>query len=333
MNLEPCSIMPEAGLGHRLLDYRQRTAEFFFKPVHAKPLAALRIGLACILLVQAYMMRRDCLEFFAENGFVQRPLAAYLGVAHTPSIAWIVKAFAHWNIGESACIYSVSGAYVVALVLMLFGLWTRLSTLSAWFLHWLLMYSSYATNYGVDLFAHVFLFYLMFLPAGAAWSLDVKWRGVNPAATPMARLGLRIIQLHLCIMYLASGLEKATGIQWWNGELLWRALQLPVYRQFDMSWLAHYPLLPMIGGWTTLMVETLYCIFIWPRRTRRLWIFAICCLHGGIIVFLGLSLFGATMCILTLSAFGVSTEPRCQAEASHWQALILNRRRPAASFS
>lgn len=147
------------------------------------------------------------------------------------------------------------------------------------------------------------------MPAGAAFSVDWWIRGRPNAVSSAARLGLRVLQLHLCISYFCSGMEKAQGIQWWNGELLWRALSLPVYYQFDMSWLAQWPVLSMIGGWTTLVFELGYSVFIWPRATRRFWIAGMVGLHLGIAIFLGLGLFGLIMCVLTVSVFGFSAEP------------------------
>ena len=130
----------------------------------------------------------------------------------------------------------------------------------------------------------------------------------NCTPTPGKRLAIRVMQLHLCITYLCSGLMKSAGEQWWNGELLWRSLNLPVYRQFDMTWLANWPALLVVGGWLTLFLEIGYCIFIWHRNTRWIWIIAMLGLHLGIAIFLGLQFFGFTMCILTFSVFGISSE-------------------------
>lgn len=91
----------------------------------------------------------------------------------------------------------------------------------------------YTMTYGVDQYASVFLFYLMWIPAGAACSLDAAIGRTSQAPTAMARLGSRVLQLHLCLSYLASGIAKSAGVQWWNGELLWRALSLPVYQQLS----------------------------------------------------------------------------------------------------
>lgn len=283
---------------------------FFLSPASPRPLGILRIGLSLVLLAQAFLIRGSIFDFFSHDGLVQGELADYLSTPGTPKISWLVHAVAGLGISESFCIQATCLVYVLSLGLLAVGLFTRTASILTWTLHWTLMNTGYTTAYGVDLYAHVFLFYLMWIPAGAAFSLDVLWgRRSSEASTP-ARLGLRVIQLHLCITYLCSGIEKASGIQWWNGELLWRALMLPVYRQWDMSWLAQWPLLSKLGGWSTLLFELGYCVFIWPKATRKLWVAAIVSLHLGIAIFLGLGLFGLIMCVLTFSVFGIAAEPR-----------------------
>jgi hypothetical protein len=125
----------------------------------------------------------------------------------------------------------------------------------------------------------------------------------------MARLGLRVVQIHLCIAYLASGIEKATGSQWRDGEAIWRSLMIVHYPRFDFSWLARYPWFAVVLGWGVLVVEIGYAALIWSRCTRRLWVAAVVALHLGIAVFMGLDVFGALMIVLTVAAFGVSSEP------------------------
>jgi hypothetical protein len=283
--------------------------DFFFREASARPLGALRIGLAGVLIAQAWMVRTEILEFFARDGIVQDEPARYFSVPGAPHLAWLTERLAPFGVSEAFSVHAVCGVYLVSLLLLAVGAHTRLAAVLAWFLHFTLMNTGHASIYGIDRYAHIFLFYLMCLPAGNAFSLDAALHPARCAPTIMARLGLRVAQLHLCVSYLASGIEKSTGAQWWNGELLWRVLSLPEYQQFDMSWLAEWPWLSRIGGWATLAIELGYCIFIWPRRTRKLWIAATVALHLGIAIFLGLPLFGIIMCVLTVALFGFSAEP------------------------
>lgn len=283
---------------------------FFFAPASARPLAALRVGVAAVLFVQAWTLREGFVRMLAQDGVVRGELVRRLAPPHVPHIDWIVGGLSHLGVGETAAIQLVCGVYLGSLLLLAAGCFTRLAAVLAWALHWHLMNSTFPMGYGVDHYAHVFLFYLMWAPSGRAWSIDVLYKRVSPAPTEGARLALRLMQLHLCLSYLASGAAKSVGIQWWNGELLWRAMSLPVYHRFDVAWLARWPVVSQLGGLFTLAFELGYFAFIWPRRTRRVWIGAAVALHVGIAVCLGLQLFGAIMCVLTLALFGVSPEPR-----------------------
>ncbi|MDI3292148.1 HTTM domain-containing protein [Polyangium sp. 15x6] len=294
---------PRAGV-RRALDV------FLFAPATARPLAALRIGLASVLLVQAAVVQAEFLDWFSRDGLFQADLARAFGPFFGPRTGDLLAWLSPLGIGEATGLRAIGAAYVVALVMLGLGLFTRAAAALAWFLHWTLMNSAAPLMYGVDSYAHIFLFYAIWVPVGRAASLDALISGASRAPTAGARIGLRIMQIHLCISYFASGVEKATYIDWWNGELIFRALSLPDYRRFDMSWLAHYPAISQLACWATLAIEIGYCVFIWPRRTRRLWLPAILSLHLGIAVFLGLHFFGAIMCVLNFALFGISPEPR-----------------------
>jgi len=222
---------------------------FFFRPASPRPLAALRIGLGSVMLLQAWVTHSAVWDLFSSQGIVQGEVATTLNRPELPQLMQLQAWLARIGISEQSCILLVGFCYVVALVFLTVGWRTRLAALAAWFLHWILMNSADYTLYGVDTYAHVFLFYLMWVPAGAAWSVESWRKGVVPLPTPGNRFALRVLQLHLAVTYLISGYEKAQGPQWWNGELLWRAVSLPIYQQYNMSWLAWWPTLSMLSGW------------------------------------------------------------------------------------
>ncbi|WP_437517936.1 hypothetical protein [Sorangium sp. So ce1099] len=282
---------------------------FAFAPASAAPLAVLRIGLASVLLAQAGMVAPALLDLYGRSGILQAPLLDALGRPGAVRISWLIDRLAPLGIGEVPIIVAVGAFYVLALVALLAGWHTRMAAAGAWFSHLTLMMTADSTNYGVDQFANIFLFYLMWMPAGAALSLDRRLGRTRGGPASMARLALRVVQIHLCIVYLVGGLGKALGEQWWNGDAIWRTLNIPEYRQYDFTWLAYYPWLAVGAGWMVLLIEVGYPLMIWPRRTRRLWVAATVALHAGIAVFMGLGVFGAIMAVLTISAFAVRADP------------------------
>lgn len=282
---------------------------FAFTPARAEPLAALRIGVACILLAQAASIAPVYFELYRRAGVIDERLREAFAAPGLPALGWLVALLGRSRAVETPILVSVGALYLLSLVALCLGLFTRWAALAAWFLHLSLAVAAGGTDYGADQFAHLSLFYLAVVPSGEALSLD-RWFGrVRGAPSWRARLGLRVIQLHLAAAYLAAGVAKAMGGQWWNGEAIWRASMLPEYGRIDFSWLAAAPLLPTALGWAVLIVEIGYPVLIWPRITRRAWVAAVIAMHAGIAVFLGLHIFGAMMAWLTFTAFAVSAEP------------------------
>lgn len=279
---------------------------FFFSPASPRPLALFRMGLSMVLLWQAFLMRNNYLNFLAYTGFVQGDVSAMIQDPAIPRLNALIQIFSRFSITESSIITGFCVFYVVALLFLFCGLFTRISAVFAWLLHWTIINTGFSGAYGVDMYAHIFLFYCMLFPVGHAYSLDCKWRKVSGKPSFMARLGLRTLQLHMCISYLASGLEKASSGQWWNGQVIWRALTTPGYNLMDFYWLAQFPILFVISGWLVIAIETLYCIMMWNKNTRSLWVFSTCALHCGIALFLRLPVFGIFMCVPTITLFAIT---------------------------
>ncbi|WP_437720376.1 HTTM domain-containing protein [Sorangium sp. So ce861] len=281
---------------------------FALAPASAIPLAVLRIGLASVLLLQAAMVGPALLELYGRSGILQGPLNDILARTDLVRIGSLIDRLAPLGIGEASVVTGTGALYTLALVALLLGWRARAAAALAWLAHLTLMMTADSTNYGADNYANIFLFYLIWMPSGAALSLDRRLARVPADPPATTRLSLRVVQLHLCISYLASGLWKASGEQWWNGEAIWRSVMLPAYRQTDFSWLADHTWIPMIAGWLVVLIEVGYAFLIWPRRSRPIWVAATLALHIGIAVFMGLVVFGALMAVLTFAAFGVRAD-------------------------
>ncbi|MDC0670791.1 HTTM domain-containing protein [Nannocystis radixulma] len=277
---------------------------FFFAPARAAPLVALRIGLAAVLLAQAVQVAPLFHALYHHRGLLRGPLKDTFDSSHLPSLGELLA-----SPYESQILAVLAFVYVAALIGMLLGWRTRASAGVAWLLHFVFMRLAPATNYGADDFANIFLFYATVAPGGAFLSLDHRAGRTRDVPRATTRLAIRVMQIHLCVAYLFSGVEKASGEQWRDGEAIWRSLVSQGYELFDFTWLAHVPWLAAVAGWLVLVVEIGYAVFIWPACTRRLWVAAVAAMHAGIGVFMGLHVFAAVMIVLTVAMFGVSAEP------------------------
>jgi hypothetical protein len=282
---------------------------FVATPASPAPLAVFRIGVASVLLFLALSVAQNLLDLYGSRGIVQWEVMD--GTIHEflPRLSWVTDTLGRLGIPDGVAVKGVFLVYVASLSALLVGYRTRWAAIVAYLTHLTMKSSAGATIYGVDMFSQIALFYTVWMPVGATLSLDRAAGRETGEPTALSRLGIRVIQIHLCIMYLSCGVEKAMGDDWWNGEAIWCALMRSDLCGFDMSWLASVPLLPKLAGLGTLVIEGFYPIFVWPRRTRTAWALATISLHLGIAIFMGLVSFSAMMSVFTASMFLVSATP------------------------
>jgi len=282
-----------------------RLNTFFTVPVSPVPLGIFRLLVASFVLVQAMIWYPDWVAFLGNDGWIQWEISKALTqpwFIHMQDIYQLL----HWlfNFTELQSVWALYIVYIASAAGLLLGWHTRAFAVATWLCHYIIMSTIPTFIYGVDIFLHIALFYLMVMPVNKAFSMDLLQRRASSLPTWQTTLALRVLQIHLCLIYFSSGYEKALVAQWWSGDVLWRALVQPDFRQYSLTWLAAYPIICKVLSWFTIVVETLYGVAVWVPRVRVLWITAIIMLHLGIGIFLGLWLFAVMMIILSLSAFG-----------------------------
>lgn len=288
---------------------RRALCAFVAAPASPRPLAVFRISLSVVLLALALCCAGNLYDIFGPGGFVQWSIAESSTWSSVPGLSWFTTLLAPFGLDAAATTRAVFFAYILGLALLLLGWRTRLAAFVAWLTQQALQVSGYFSVYGVDHWANAALFYCLLFPISDAFSLDRLAGRTRGGPSPAARLAIRVLQLHLCIAYFCSGVDKAAGPTWWNGEAIWQSLHRPDLAQFNCSWLAQVPWLPMLLGWATITLEIGYPIYVWSRRTRRAWVLGTVCLHLGIAVFLGLWSFSAIMIVFNVAAFLVDPTP------------------------
>ena len=260
------------------------------------------MGLPLLLLVHLVWISNDVLSLHGSQGIIPWELTDLLRDPWVPGLPTLAKALRPLGMTEHTAMILLLSGYAGSLLSLALGSHTRLSAFLAWGLHLSLVTSGFASIYGVDQLANTFLFYLLLFPSGRAWTFASR-PAVSRGEDPIPVGCLRVMQFHLCVIYLAAGLEKAMGIQWWNGEAIWQTVSQPIFSTLDLSWLAKYSWVPMLAGWGTLVVEIGYVFFIWPRRTRKVWCIATIGLHMAVGLFMGLVFFSSVMILLTACLF------------------------------
>jgi hypothetical protein len=221
-----------------------------------------------------------------------------------PRLSWLVDLGSHLGLSEGTVLSMILFSFVASGCCLIVGLFCRAAAMVAWFLHLSCVTSGGFMSYGVDNFMTIGLFYLMFAPLPDRCSLDSRlWRAQTK---DFHRLGFfqRVLQLHLCFIYFFGGLDKCLGLGWWNGTNIWRALTRPPFNVIPPHILARWSyFLPAIGILVCL-IETGYPFFIWPKKTRVIWLVSVLGMHLGIALTMGMYLFGLIMVVLNAAAFG-----------------------------
>ncbi len=117
----------------------------------------------------------------------------------------------------------------------------------------------------------------------------------------MITVATRLMQIHLCIIYLFGGIAKLRGEMWWDGSAMWFSAVAYEYQSLDLTWIGRYPFLGSLLTHITIFWETFYGFLVWPRWSRP-WMLALAVLvHGGIALFLGMITFGFMMIVANLA--------------------------------
>jgi hypothetical protein len=295
--------------------FRQRLTEFFFPLRSTSWIAILRIGLALQLLIYAISLRRDWNYLFAggNEGLINRNLTEdmlNLETLFVPRFGWLITAGHHLGLSEESILTLCWLGLFVAGLSLLVGFLTRPAAISGWILHLAARGSGGFISYGVDQFMTIGLFYLSIAPLPDRYSLDYLLRRKTQSdLTSRSGFQLRILQVHLCLIYFFGGLAKSLGAGWWNGTSIWRALTRPPFNIVDTDLLLHWSVFLPAAGIAICVLEIGYPVFIWLKWTRAVWLCAIVIMHTGIALLMGLHSFAFIMIALNTAAFGADLVP------------------------
>ena len=250
---------------------------FWFKPSDPFALSVMRIlsGLIALYVIGSYSV--DLMVFFGPQGILPVEVVDQLSDAGAVRFSLLNYLSTPFEL------YTVHTISLIILVLFTLGLWTRVTSVLAW-----LIVLSYVQRAPI-LIAQVeqvlvfVLFYLCLGPCGKALSLD-HWLAKRKEDTPprqtkffSATLSTRLIQVHLCVVYLMMGVAKLAGVEgvneltWWRGDAVWWMAVRPDTHLLDVTGLLaghNY----LVNAWTHLIVlfELTFAVFIWNPLARPL---------------------------------------------------------------
>jgi hypothetical protein len=292
-----------------MLSIQQRVTAFLFPVESDAWLSMLRIGTGLQVTFYTISLRADWNELFTKTrwGLVNRELTeAVLDVQSpfAPRLGWLISIGGRLGVAETTVLWAVWGCLLFAGCCLIFGLFSRSAAVTAWLLHLCTVNSEELLSYGMDNFTTIGLFYLLVSPLPDRFSLDSRVRKLLPRNIQFLGFFRRTLQLHLCFIYFFGGIMKVVGGEWWNGTSVWRALTSPPFNLIPPSVLISCRYVLPVVGIATCVLESGYAIFIWPKRTRAVWLMCTIGMHVTIALTMGLYLFSLIMITLNAAAFG-----------------------------
>jgi hypothetical protein len=232
------------------------------------------------------------------NALINREV---IGQLHGGDFTWSYL----WSIDSMGLLYAHQAMAILISLCMCFGFLTRIVMPLAWFMTLMVCHRMTGFLFGLDQVVMMLAMYLMLAPAGTTMSVDA-WLAhrkffTTPPPDSMVTFATRLMQIHLCIVYLFGGLAKLRGEMWWDGTAMWFSAVAYEYQSLDLTWLGRFPVLGAILSHLTVFWETFYGVLVWPRWSRP-WILGLAVMvHGGIALFLGMITFGVMMIVANMA--------------------------------
>ena len=290
---------------------------FWFRPQPAHTLGLVRMAFGALAIGWTISLLPDLYALFGPHGVLpQQPEDAYL---------WGV--FAIWT-GEHALLIGWI-LLLVSSVALTIGWHSRLAALAVYVL--ILSFehrNAWVFNSG-DLAMRIEALLLAISPCGAALSID-QARDTGKFWSAQQRPGwpVRLMQVQLSLIYLASAQAKLSGNAWPQGTAVSYALRLSDMALLPMPhWFTTSALLMNAVTWATLTVELSVGILVWNKRLRPWVLAAGVIMHTMIMITIAVGFFTLAVFVLYLAFVPPEIVQRLPGSASDMARKLLPGRR------
>jgi vitamin K-dependent gamma-carboxylase-like protein len=293
---------------------------FWFQSQPAYTLGLIRMAFGVVAIGWAVSLLPDLYQLFSASGIEpQQPGGAFY---------WGV--FDIWTSDPALLIgWAVLLMSSVALAI---GWHSRLAALGVFVLILSFQHRDpWVWNSG-DVAVRIEALFLALSPCGAALSVDQRRStGKFWSAQQRPHWPVRLMQLQLSLIYLASALTKMNGSAWPKGTAVSYALRMQdLVLMPTPHWLATSALLMNAVTWGTLALELSLGILVWNRRLRPWLLAAGVVMHIMIMITIAVGFFTLAMFVLYLAFIPPETAQRLprSAKSMATKLVMLLRRRP-----
>jgi hypothetical protein len=261
-----------------------------------RSLAAFRIGLGALILLDLFQRYADLTAFYTDKGVLPVSL---LTLGQSDNWQWSIHA---WS-GTAEFQMALFALAAIAGFCLLIGCFTTTASL----ISWLLLISIHTrnpliTNAG-DTYIALLVFWGIFLPLGRVWSFDAR-RSPSPAEMQFSSLATAALALQILYLYLSTAVLKLQNESWQSGEAIAIALSKDYLITFSGRALSTQALFLKWLTWATLLFEVIGpFMLVLSRGWARLAVLALFAVfHLGLAICFSIGLF-PYVCIVGLLAF------------------------------
>jgi hypothetical protein len=296
--------------------------------VDLRSLAVLRVGLALTIVLDLVDRARFMGEHYTDRGVFPR-FAVAAGQGPTQ---WSLH-LATGNAAGEGVLFLIAGVFAL---LLLVGWKTRVVTVVSWIFVVSLANRTWPVNYGADAVLRSLLFFAMFLPLGARWSLDALFSTTPPPPDQLRSVASFGLTGQMASMYFFTGLQKLGDESWQKLNAVFYGFSTDHHATALGLWLAQFYGLTRFLTAATLILEIVVPVFVfvpigWLRARIALLVCFIgfhvvsaLCLHIG--YFPWISILG-WLALLPAEAWeraGVVTRPGVVVEKPRVAALLAS---------
>jgi len=263
--------------------------------VDLRSLALFRVGIGSIILLDLIHRSQDIEEHYTDLGTLPISSLSALQMLQSP-------------------LHTLSGSYSFQLILFILtgicalaftlGYKTRWTSILMWCLLHSMMYRNPDISYGGDTYISALLFWGMFVPLGARYSIDAAMDTHDePLPDRYFSTSSFAVVVQVTLIYFFSGYLK-TGSSWLDGTAVYYALQNDLRGTALGEWIIQFPKLTAFLTWHVRTIELLAPLFFlspfFHLYLRSIGMSLLLMMHFGFILFMKLAFF-PYICFFTLS--------------------------------
>ena len=265
-------------------------------------MSLLRVLVGAVALWWYLSFLPDLQEWFGPQGFFSLKMSQSLR-ENAGGTAFSLLDF----VSSLSQLWLVYGLGIVALLMMLCGILTRFSAIAALVFVLSFIHRAPMLSRPVDNILAILMFYLCLGPSGACFSVDscLRQRKQSVAAikrSSAATVAIRVMQVHLVLVFAAMAIAQLQGDKWWQGTAVWWLMARPESRLVDLTGLSSvgmaFEYLVNLLTYAIVLYELCFAVLIWNPVARPI------LLLMGIFVWGGLALIGGSVsfCVLMFVA-------------------------------